>query len=278
MFFKRTLFFIGLAGCFFPASFMPQELVNQIVAVVNDSAITLSDIQIAQAFGLFENMAEEEKAEDEEIWILEKLIDQKLIIQLSSEKVAVEEAEIESRLQDLIKRMGESEFKRRLARFGLMREDLKGYLQEKILAQKIISLKFSQTVTVSLKEIEAYYQEKYAPSLKARGLEPPAMVERLDEIEAAIKAEKIKAQVGEWLKNLKKKADIQIKLKSSFTLRKEARWVRSHFYSQARGPRLWAWAKISTNPQPMPGRCLTGPTWCSATGFPNSAWRALKKS
>lgn len=202
--------FLFSAFCLLPSVLSSQEIIDRIMAVVNDKIITLTDVKIAEAFGLYED---EIKGDTENLHslILEKLIDQKLVIQLTRGDISVEEEEVEAYLEKLTEKAGRDEFEKRLAQFDMDLEELSEYLREKILFQEIISRRFSQTVIVSLKEIEAYYNQNYVPSQKARGIEPKPMLELLDEMESAIKQEKIKNQVVDWIKNLKRQADIQIK-------------------------------------------------------------------
>ena len=188
------------------------EIIDRIIAVVNDQVITLSDIRIAETFGLYENINAESE-ENLHQQILEKLIDQKLIIQLMGERVSVEEEELEAELERITEKIGSYEVQKRLVQFGLDRNVLKEYLHEKLLYQKILSRRFSQSVIVSLKEIESYYIQNYVPSQRAKGFEPKPMVELLDKIESTIKQKKIENKVLEWIKNLRQEADIQIKIK-----------------------------------------------------------------
>lgn len=184
------------------------QTVDRIVAVVNEQVITLTDLRIAEAFSLYDEEFKE-KSGNLHPFILERLIDQKLVIALAGEEIFVENEELDSFQAGIIEKIGNDQVRRRLEEFGLDWEDLRGYIFEKIIYQKIISRKFGQRNIVSLKEIEGYYQKSYVPSQREKGLEPQPMVELLDEIESRIVQEKIKTQVNDWIKSLRKKADIQ---------------------------------------------------------------------
>ncbi|NIM57548.1 MAG: hypothetical protein GTO16_01200 [Candidatus Aminicenantes bacterium] len=184
------------------------ETVDRIVAVVNEHVITLTDLRIVEAFGLYGEEFKE-KSEGLHQLILERLIDQKLVISLAGEETFIENEELDSFQGRIIEKLGNDQARRRLEEFGLDWQDLRAYMQEKIIYQKTISRKFGQRNIVSLKEIEDYYQKSYVPSQREKGLEPQPMVELLDEIESGIIQEKIKTQIDGWLKNLRKKADIQ---------------------------------------------------------------------
>ncbi len=187
------------------------EVVDRIVAIVNDEVITLTDINIVKTFGLYEDL-EEGSDEDVQSLVLDRLISQKLIIRLTSERMVVEEKELESALGEIIQSMEPGETERALIRFGMDWDDLKRYLREKLLYQKIIAQRFDRGVIVRLEEIENYYEQIYIPNQRAKGLEPQPLIEMLDQIEREIKQTKVRTQVQEWIKNVRREADIQIKI------------------------------------------------------------------
>lgn len=197
----KVIFFLFTVYCF-------SETVDRIVAVVNEQVITLTDLRIAEAFGLYDEEFKEKSGDLHQL-ILERLIDQKLAIALAGEETFVENEELDSYQGRMIEKLGNDQARRRLDEFGLDWQDLRVYIVEKIVYEKIISRRFGQRNIVSLQEIEDYYQKSYVPSQKEKGLEPKPMMELLDEIESRIIQEKIKTQISDWLRNLRKKADIQ---------------------------------------------------------------------
>ncbi len=196
----------------YAAVFSAEEVIDRIVAVVNEEIITLTDLKIAEAFGVYDEDLETEEGNTRS-HILEKLIDQKLVLQLSGEEISVADEELEETLKRMTEKLGKAELDRKLEEFGLAWDDLKERVQEKILYQTIIAQKFSKVNPVSVKEIEDYYQRTYLPAQRGKGEEPKPMMEILAEIESSIKQEKIKTQVEDWIANLKEKSDIQILIK-----------------------------------------------------------------
>lgn len=195
--------------CLAVTLFCFQETADTILAVVNNKIITLTDLRVAEAFGLYE---EEIKGKTEDLprLILEKLVDQELVIQLSSGSISVHEEELGSFFKEVEERIGSVMLQKMLLEFGMSQGDIKEHLRKKLLYQKAISQKFSQSATVSLKEIEAYYSQTYVPSQKEKGAEPKPMMDALNEIELSIKQARIRKQVEDWLENLRKQAEIQI--------------------------------------------------------------------
>lgn len=180
------------------------EIIDGVAAVVNQEIITLTDVRIVRAFGLFER---EREAGEDSRWVLKRLIERKLLIQLAGD--SSRQSEVDAYMDRLKSRMGEDMFFRRLRHFSMTAGDLREYAAEAVLHQEILAERFSQAVAVNLQEMETYYQEMYLPSLQ-EGQKHEAMMDILDEIESAIRQEKVRSRMEEWMKNLKAKADIQV--------------------------------------------------------------------
>jgi len=208
----KACFLLCVVVCLllFPYRSFP-EIIDRIAAVVNDQLITLTDLRIVKEFGLYDKEVEANDPNFQR-FILGKMIDQKLVVQLAGEEVFAEEKELNSILEKIVEEMGSEEFSRKLEEFGMERENLKSYVEERVKYQKIISQRFSQGNIVSLKEMEDYYQQVYVPAQQKKGLEPRTMMDIFTEIESSIKQEKTKAQVEAWIKSLRKRADIQVNL------------------------------------------------------------------
>lgn len=206
---RAAIFFLLCMFICSTHSFSGSQMVDRIVAVVNEEVITLTDVRIAEAFGIYAEEIEE-GAEDPRSLILGRLIDQKVVIQLSGNEVLIEGEILDESLEQITQRLGAEEAEKRLRQFGLDWEDFKNFLREKIAFETIISERFSKVNPVSLEEIEEYYQRSYVPAQREKGVEPKPMMEILDEIESGIKQEKIEAQIQDWIKNLRERSDIQI--------------------------------------------------------------------
>lgn len=188
------------------------ETVDHIVAVVNEKVITLTDLRIAETFCLYDEEIDP-GADNIHQLLLEMMVDQKLVVLLAGTE-AVEKEEMDSFQDKIIEKMGSGELENKLEEFGLDRDDLREYIRDKIIYQKIIKRRFGQGVIVSLEEIEDFYKGRYVPSQKEREVEPKPMMEILKEIESTIKQEKAMSNVKDWINNLKTQADILIYIKN----------------------------------------------------------------
>ena len=182
------------------------QTVDCVVAVVNGRAITLVDLKIAKRFGLFPAPAESGPSSA----ILDELIGRKLVISLAREQAPIEGADIDAAMKELSMRMGPDDMAGGLKEFGLEEADLRPYVEEALLYEKIIAARFGQAAPVTLGEIEAYYRDEYSPAQKLAGKEPSPMVQALSLIEARLHDQKKKAAIEAWTKSLKTQADIRI--------------------------------------------------------------------
>lgn len=184
------------------------EILDSIAAVVNGEVITLSDLRIAEALGIYKMDTPEAGGDLSQI--LEKMIDQMLVIGLTRDAPPVEEAELESAVDRIKTGMESGGYEAALARFGLGEQDVLEYIREKILYERIIEDRFGLTVVVRLSEIKNHYENVYVPLQESKGRRPLPLIDVIAPIESALRQEGIGIRVGEWLSAIKSEADIQI--------------------------------------------------------------------
>lgn len=185
------------------------QVIDRILAVVDEEVITLTDVRIAEAFQIFS--LDEKDGEPLPIQILNRFIDQKIILHMASEQIAIPEREMNDSVRMIADRFTPAQMTEMFARFGLTWSGLSLYIRESLLFEKAIYNKFSRSVFVSLEEIEGYYSGIYVPERRRNNLEIQPMLDILDTIETNIRREKITTQVRDWLRTLRRQANIQIK-------------------------------------------------------------------
>jgi hypothetical protein len=186
-----------------------ETVVDGIVAVVNGELITLTDYRIVREFGIH-RLRMERGATLSPQGILDGLIDQKLIILITNADIDVPLGELERRYEQLSESLGGDAFQQKMGAFDLTREELYVYMREMITSRMILEQRFQRTISVTLREIEAYYRQSYLPEQEAQGLDPRPMLEILDILEAEVKSEETRLLSEEWIRNLRKEADIQV--------------------------------------------------------------------
>ena len=202
---KRTVLFILLA-----AAVCLAQTVNCLVAVVNGEIITLLDVLVAAEFGLGHAVVSE-AGTDPKMAALDALIDRKLVLDLAREARTVSPDELAAAIADLGRALGEDVFAGKLAKFALQAKDLEPYLEERILFDRVLALRFSQVIPVSLTEVERHYRDIYGPEQTRLGLAVEPLERVADMIETRIRDERRARQTADWVRDLRKRATIQLK-------------------------------------------------------------------
>jgi hypothetical protein len=185
------------------------QTVDCLVAVVNGQAVTLTDLQVAQEFGLFE-AGSKPASGDPRLAVLEALIDRTVVLDAAREPVTVGSPDIEAALAAVKKAMGEAAFQAGLKKFGLREADLRPYLESRIRFEKVIATRFSATTPVSRGDVEKYYRDVYTAAQKARGLAPSPLADVRDGIESQLRAASRAEKIAEWVRSLRAQARIRI--------------------------------------------------------------------
>lgn len=186
------------------------QTVNCVVAVVNGEIITLLDVEVTAEFGLGQDPAAENTA-DARLAALEALIDRKIVLNLAREVRGINKDELAAAAADLKQSVGEEAFMAKLGKFGLKAQDLEPYLEDRILYDRALALRFSPSIPVSVTEVERHYRDIYVPEQTRLGVAAEPLDRVSDSIQVRIRDERRAQQTTSWVRDLRKSADIQIK-------------------------------------------------------------------
>lgn len=146
------------------------ELVDRVVAVVNDDVITMSEVN-EEGGGFFQKIIEQAPAAElsaalgrarEEV--LDGLIDKKLIAQeAAKQNVTVTEAELEAALQQMIvgNNMSPDQFRDQLRNMGMTEEVYRNNLKNQILQSKLLNYEVRSKIVITDDMILDYYDTHY---------------------------------------------------------------------------------------------------------------------
>ncbi len=208
---KRAVQVLALVLCSFCYTIAgAEELIDRIVAVVNNDVITLSDLNKVTALmfaGIDKNQSftEEQRAEVEQK-ALEQLIEKKLIEQKAREfDIKVSDKEVNRAIEDVLKRNNLSleQLKEILKKDGASFEEYRKMLQSEILQSKVIGREVRSKVTITDKDIHEYYeknvkhQEKTGEKVRIQQIffaTPPDMMPKQVE-KLASQLEEIRAKI-----------------------------------------------------------------------------------
>jgi hypothetical protein len=186
------------------------RIVNCIAAVVNNEIVTRADVEIADALEIF-GPAGEADAAARRGRVLDKLIDRTIVLAQVRETVSSDPAQVEAEWAGLVARLGAPTVRGRLDAFGMTEGDAREFVEKGLRFRRVIADRFGRSVSVTLKEIEAYYADSYAAARKKDGAAVKPLVEVLDAIEAELKRAKIDIQASLWIETLRDQAEIEIR-------------------------------------------------------------------
>lgn len=140
---------------------------DKIVAVVNNEIITQKELDDFLNFMRIQLSRElkgaalDKKIEESKRELLDKLIEDKLILQeANKEKVTLEESRVKARISEIKKRYGsEQEFQFDIARQGMVQADIEKKIREQFLMYNIIEMKVRSKIRVSPEEVTSFYNE-----------------------------------------------------------------------------------------------------------------------
>lgn len=143
-----------------------EGIADRVVAVVNNDAITLAEIQESIIAARQEGQAS--SASDDELAsrFLNRLIDTRLQLQEADrEKIVVDDAEVTEQLAERVKRFGSKtleEFEAMLRANGITLDVIRKRLRDNLRVAKIVRRKVALRVSVTEAEVDRYVEENRA--------------------------------------------------------------------------------------------------------------------
>ncbi len=147
---------------------------DKVVAVVNNDVITQKDLNDFSGFirvqfaREFKGKELEEKVSAMKQDLLQRLIEDRLMLQQAkNEKIVIESARIQAKINDIKKRYGsEAEFENDLAKQGLVQADLENKIREQMLMYAVVEEKVRVKIIIRPDEITSFFNENKQQFLK----------------------------------------------------------------------------------------------------------------
>jgi hypothetical protein len=175
-----------------------QEVLDRIVARVENDVILLSDVRLLSRYQLFVDGRSESDAQ-----ILDRLIDQWIVRNEANIARTPQptDAEVDRALQRLMRSFGSPEdFETRRKLAGLAEADVRHITSEQVFLNNYLDARFRPSVRVDEKAIEDFYKNSLLPRAQARGTTPPTLDAAHDYILEALVQLGINDQADRWLK------------------------------------------------------------------------------
>ena len=184
-----------------------QEIVDRIVARVENDIILLSDIRALSRYQLFLDGQLETDAQ-----ILERLIDQWIVRTEASVSRFPQpsDADIDRELERVQKSFASmEEFEARRKQSGLSVAEIRDMVATQLYLSNYLDSRFRPGVQIDPKTIDDFYEKSVVPRAKARGQEPPPLDTARDFIQEALVQRGINDQADQWLIESKARLHIE---------------------------------------------------------------------
>lgn len=184
-----------------------QEVVDRIVARVENDVILLSDIRTLSRYQQFLDGKSETDAQ-----ILDRLIDQWIVRTEADVSRAPHPSEEDvdrslSRLKNSFN--SEPEYETRKKQAGLSDQSIRAMATSQLYLSNYLDSRFRPGAQVDPKAIEDFYQNIVLPRAKARRQEPPTIEAARDSIQEALVQNAINEQAERWLKESRLRLHIE---------------------------------------------------------------------
>ena len=175
-----------------------QEVIDRIVARVENDVILLSDVRLLARYQLLVDGKSESDAE-----ILDRLIDQWIVRTEATVARTPQPSDADmdrglQRLQRSFASKEDYEARRKLA--GLSEADVGRLIADQIYLNSYLDTRFRPSVQVDEQAIQDFYQNSLLPRAQARGQNPPSLDAAHDYILEALVQSGINEQADRWLK------------------------------------------------------------------------------
>ena len=215
----RGLFAIGFLIVVMTSSLRAQEIVDQILTLVNDEVVTRTDLLWSIAMDSRAPSPAGPVGPDLLRQKLDVMIDERLISQEAGRIPAsdITQDEVDKKRADLIKSFrSEAEFRQRVGSVGLTPQRIDELIRQRIVIDRFVDFRFRSFVLVTEQEIQRYYDETFAPEIRAKGQVPPPPEQKLDSagttvhdrIRELLRVQKINDELDRYLTSLRQRADV----------------------------------------------------------------------
>ncbi len=193
-----------------PGPAAPQQVVDRIVARVQDDILMLSELR---ELGRYQQLVQDQAASDDRL--LTQLLEQWIV---NAEATAARfprpsEAEVSRELERLEKQFASPEaYRARLQQLELSPAAVRRLVEQQLYLTRYLDYKFRPTSQVDTPAIEKYYREQLVPSLAARGQAAPPLENVQDQIRELLIQREISQRAARWLEETRSRLRIELQL------------------------------------------------------------------
>jgi peptidyl-prolyl cis-trans isomerase SurA len=158
-------------ACFLPANAESRDIVDRVVAVVNDEVILLSDLNVMlnpfiSRLGEYQysQQQQEQLAYRLREEILNQLINEKLTDQqIKKHGIEISKKEVDNSIEQMkqANRLTDEDLRSALSEQGLSMEEFREKIREQILRSKLVNQEIKSRIVITREDIKRYYDQEY---------------------------------------------------------------------------------------------------------------------
>jgi hypothetical protein len=211
---RRVALFVILAVAVVDATARGgQEVIDRIVARIENEVILMSDIHQLAEYQIFLDGKAESDAQ-----ILERLIDQWIVRTeaATARFPQPSDADVDRSLARLKRSFSNPEaFEERKKQSGLSDEQIRDELKSQLYLSNYLDSRFRASIQIDDKAIEEFYKNRVVPRAESRGQTPPTLDAAHDFIQEALVQRAINEQADKWLKESRARVRVENLLNES---------------------------------------------------------------
>jgi peptidyl-prolyl cis-trans isomerase SurA len=199
----------------------PPVVLDRVVAVVNNQAILLSDLDDEVRLSVLDpgrggmGILTRTRALDQ---LIGRALIEQQIHEQDAEAAEPTQAELDARLASLRNQLptcvrencaSDTGWQTFLAAHDLNQDRVKTYLRHRIEILRFIELRFRQGVNISPQDVETYYRDTLIPQYP-KGDKPPALDQVSKRIEEILLQQRVNVLFDDWLNNLRRQGEIEV--------------------------------------------------------------------
>lgn len=208
----RIIIMILLFGLAAPRLSARILTVDRVAAVVQNEIITLSDID--KALLLYPVLREADESErDLYLRVLDNLIRYKIAWLEYRDEIQLTSGDFNPLQTAIIRKAGSlGNVISLLQRFDMDWDDLKTFIRERVMYEKLLKDNFQMKITIPFPRIEEFYNTRYLPTQKSLNLPVLSLVEMAPVIEKHLRTQQTEDRVSGWLREIKESYRVENRL------------------------------------------------------------------
>ncbi|HWR16516.1 MAG TPA: SurA N-terminal domain-containing protein [Terriglobales bacterium] len=213
---KRIAQLAGLVLMLGALCFAQGEVLDRVIAVVNDTPIFQSDWEVALRCEAMLNSREPESfTPEEQRDVFNRMVDQELIRQQIRGflMTPVSDGDVLAKMKEVRSQFPGAESDKRwramLEQHGITESEFRARIRNQVEILRFLELRLRPLVRVDFRTVSNYYREQYLPEVRKQGGKEQPLNEVSGKIREILTQQRMDEQVAVWLQTLRESAVIE---------------------------------------------------------------------